>query len=107
MGVAREGGGAQRRLDFVPPGGVLGEAASKLLNVVPGMLAGKALRRFKSLAETGEIPTTEHNPSPAGAHVTSEEAPSMRALCWNGSTTCAWRPSPTPRSSIRTTRSCG
>jgi hypothetical protein len=42
---------------------VLGEVASKLLNVVSGMLTGKALRRFKSLAETGEIPTTEHNPS--------------------------------------------
>jgi hypothetical protein len=34
---------------------------------VPGMatqvLAGKALRRLKSLAETGELPTTDHNPS--------------------------------------------
>ena len=51
------------RFRFASPSGVLGEAASKLLNVVPSMLAGKALRRFKSLAETGEIPTTEHNPS--------------------------------------------
>ncbi len=34
---------------------------------VPGMaaqtLAGKALRRLKSLAETGEIPSTDRNPS--------------------------------------------
>jgi hypothetical protein len=34
---------------------------------VPGMaaatLAGKVVRRLKALAETGEIPTTAHNPS--------------------------------------------
>lgn len=34
---------------------------------VPGMatplLAGKALRRLKALVETGEVPTTDHNPS--------------------------------------------
>jgi hypothetical protein len=34
---------------------------------VPGMathvLAGKALRRLKALAETGEVPTTDHNPA--------------------------------------------
>jgi hypothetical protein len=34
---------------------------------VPGMaaqaLAGKAVRRLKALAETGEVPTTDHNPS--------------------------------------------
>ena len=34
---------------------------------MPGMatqtLAGKAVRRLKALAETGEIPTTDHNPS--------------------------------------------
>ena len=26
-------------------------------------LAGKAIRRLKALVETGEVPTTEHNPS--------------------------------------------
>ena len=39
----------------------------RLETAVPGMatqtLAGKALRRLKSLAETGEVPTTERNPS--------------------------------------------
>jgi hypothetical protein len=34
---------------------------------VPGMatqvLAGKAVRRLKALVETGEVPTTDHNPS--------------------------------------------
>jgi uncharacterized membrane protein len=48
---------------FDPPGGVLGEAAVKLLGFRPGMVAEKALRRFKSLVETGEIPTTEHQPA--------------------------------------------
>jgi uncharacterized membrane protein len=48
---------------FDPPGGVLGDAAVKLLGFVPAMVAEKALRRFKSLAETGEIPTTEHQPA--------------------------------------------
>jgi hypothetical protein len=39
----------------------------KLESAVPGMatqtLAGKAVRRLKALAETGEVPTTEDNPS--------------------------------------------
>ncbi len=39
----------------------------RLAQPVPGMaaqaLAGKAVRRFKALAETGEAPTTERNPS--------------------------------------------
>ena len=51
------------RIRFDPPGGRLGDAAAHLLGVVPRTLVGTALRRFKSLAETGEIPTTEHNPS--------------------------------------------
>ena len=31
--------------------------------VATNTLAGRALRRLKSLCETGEIPTTDHNPS--------------------------------------------
>lgn len=38
-----------------------------LTTAMPGVatntLAGRALRRLKSLCETGEIPTTDHNPS--------------------------------------------
>lgn len=49
-----------------PPGGALGNAALKRLGIVPGMLAGEALRRFKSLAETGEIQTLSGNPSGRG-----------------------------------------
>ena len=49
-----------------PPGGALGNAALKRLDIVPEALAGEALRRFKSLVESGEIPTTEANPSARG-----------------------------------------
>lgn len=48
---------------FDPPGGALGKAAAQVLGSAPGLLASHVLRRFKSLAETGEIATTRHNPS--------------------------------------------
>jgi uncharacterized membrane protein len=51
------------RLRFVPPGGALGKSAAKLLGIVPNVLAEKTLRRFKSLVETGEIPTTACQPA--------------------------------------------
>ncbi|WP_426756367.1 SRPBCC family protein [Myxococcus sp. Y35] len=51
------------RFVFDPPGGVVGEKAVKLLGAVPAALALKALKRFKSLVETGEIPTTRPNPA--------------------------------------------
>jgi hypothetical protein len=37
------------------------------LDLVPNAAAGKALRRFKSLVETGEMPTLEGNPSARGS----------------------------------------
>lgn len=62
---APAGRGTEVRLSFRfdPPGGVLGSAAASLLSLVPDALAAKALRRFKALAETGEIPTTENQPA--------------------------------------------
>ena len=51
------------RVRYDPPGGVLGDAAAKLLAAVPDTLAARTLRRFKSLVETGELPTLAHNPS--------------------------------------------
>ncbi|MDC0710894.1 SRPBCC family protein [Stigmatella sp. ncwal1] len=51
------------RLHLHPPGGMPGEAAMRRLRAVPGGLVLKVLRRFKSLAETGEIPTLKNNPS--------------------------------------------
>ncbi|MFC4448254.1 SRPBCC family protein [Halorussus aquaticus] len=54
-------------LRFDPPGGRVGRSAMNLLGVVPEALASKMLSRFKSLAETGEIPTLERNPSARGS----------------------------------------
>lgn len=52
------------RVRFDPPGGALGDAAVRLLGTTPlDLVADGALLRFKSLAETGEIPTTERQPA--------------------------------------------
>jgi uncharacterized membrane protein len=58
------------RFSFDPPRGMAGDAVMKLVDKlpvvsqwVPSYLAGKPLHRFKSLAETGEIPTTEGQPA--------------------------------------------
>lgn len=54
------------RIRFDPPGGPLGAAALSRLGFGLEPLAGRALGRFKSLVETGEIPTTEATPSARG-----------------------------------------
>jgi uncharacterized membrane protein len=49
---------------FDPPGGGLGEGILKLLGTTPlDLVADGALRRFKNLVETGEIPTTVRQPA--------------------------------------------
>ncbi len=48
---------------FQPPGGMLGAAAARQLRIIPRLVAETSLRYLKSLAETGEIPTTEHQPA--------------------------------------------
>jgi len=48
---------------FEPPGGAVGQALADRLDVVPRGFLGTALRRWKALVETGEIPTTGDNPS--------------------------------------------
>ncbi|WP_436927731.1 SRPBCC family protein [Halosimplex amylolyticum] len=53
-------------LRFDPPGGRVGTALLERLDLLPDAAAGTALRRFKSLVETGEIPTLERNPSARG-----------------------------------------
>lgn len=53
-------------LGFGPPGTTFGNATLRRLDVVPAELAGVALDRFKSLVESGEIPTLEGNPSARG-----------------------------------------
>ena len=48
---------------FNPQGGVVTNKLIKSLDIVPRLLAEKALRRLKSLIETGEAPTLQRNPS--------------------------------------------
>ena len=57
---------ATLRLRFAPPGGAIGTAAANLFDFVPEKIAAQALRSFRSLAETGEIPTLVKNPSARG-----------------------------------------
>lgn len=54
------------QLEFEPPGGAVGNAVMNQVGIVPTTLASKTLNRFKSLAETGEIPSLETNPSGRG-----------------------------------------
>ena len=54
-------------MQFEPPLGAAGARIMRNLRKIPRTFAGQALRRFKSLAETGEIPTLAHNPSGRGA----------------------------------------
>jgi uncharacterized membrane protein len=46
-------------LEFVPPGGPLGQAFMKLMGEAPQQYIGQFLREFKQLMETGEKATTE------------------------------------------------
>jgi uncharacterized membrane protein len=50
-------------LEFEPPGGAIGAAFAKLFSAVPETQLASDLRRLKQLLETGEIATTEGQPS--------------------------------------------
>jgi len=66
-GPADRGTVATLRFRFDPPGGALGEAAVKFLGSTPlNLAADGVLRRFKSLVETGEVPTTARQPAARG-----------------------------------------
>ncbi|HEV2733502.1 MAG TPA: SRPBCC family protein [Longimicrobiaceae bacterium] len=54
------------RVEFDPPLGALGAAVASVFHEVPEQMARADLRRFKALMETGEIPTTEGQPSCRG-----------------------------------------
>lgn len=49
-------------LRFSPPTGPLGAATAALPMAIPGAAVGTALRRFKSLAETGRVVTSDPRP---------------------------------------------
>lgn len=51
------------RMEYRPPAGVAGALAAKLIGQEPEQQMREDLRRFKRLMETGEIPTTEGQPS--------------------------------------------
>jgi uncharacterized membrane protein len=51
------------RMSLQVPGGTVGRALAKALGPAPKLVVQKALRRFKSLAETGEIPSLNLNPA--------------------------------------------
>ena len=54
----------QMRMLLDPPHGLIGQAAARFMhNTIPGEIASKTLHYFKSLALTGEIPTTERQPA--------------------------------------------
>lgn len=50
-------------LSYSPPAGAVGAAVAKLFGEEPGQQIAGDLRRFKNIAEAGEIPTTEGQPS--------------------------------------------
>jgi uncharacterized membrane protein len=55
---------ATLRFRFEPPGGALGDWVLELLGTTPlDLVVDGALRRFKNLVETGEIPTTARQPA--------------------------------------------
>lgn len=60
---AEKGTEVQLTVEFVPPGGVIGQAVSKLFGEVPAQYIGNYLRQFKQKMETGETPTIEGQPS--------------------------------------------
>jgi len=57
----------QVTLKYDPPGGKLGSWLAWLFGEEPGVQIDDDLRRFKQLMETGEIPTTEGQPSATSA----------------------------------------
>ncbi|GEM_PF-1313509 len=60
---AERGTVVQLQLELELPGGRAARALTKLLRALPEKATETALRRFKSLAETGEIPTLARNPA--------------------------------------------
>ncbi len=57
--------GTELHLDvrFDPPGGVVGQALAKLFHIAPREIVRTALYRFRALALTSEIPTTDPQPA--------------------------------------------
>ena len=52
----------QVTIDYIPPAGKVGAMVAKLFGEEPAQTVKEDLRRFKSLMEAGEIPTTDGQP---------------------------------------------
>ncbi|WP_435168636.1 SRPBCC family protein [Falsirhodobacter sp. 1013] len=50
-------------LRFDPPGGAVGQLTGKLFHIIPYEIVLTALYRFRALALTGEIPSTDPQPA--------------------------------------------
>ena len=62
--VGQQGTVVTLALEIDPPGGPLGRMAVRAFgDAVPSAVAISALHAFKALVETGEIPTTDHQPA--------------------------------------------
>jgi uncharacterized membrane protein len=66
------------QLTFNSPQGVLAKVFDRWLSSLPKALEESVLRRSKSLCETGEIPTLEHNPSGRTRVIAARVLPSLR-----------------------------
>jgi uncharacterized membrane protein len=60
------GTGLRVEIGYYPPAGVLGRAVARLFSPVTDQQVREDVRRFKSLMEAGEIPTTEGQPTGKG-----------------------------------------
>lgn len=67
-------------LTFSPPGGLLGAATTVLPDAISKVAVSKALYRFKSLAETGEIPRTDPHPPPVTTRADAQGVHHARSL---------------------------
>ncbi len=67
-------------LQYNPPGGVLGAAFAKLMGENPANQIKEDLRRLKQMMETGEIATTEGQPSGKEAAVRRAPVKARRAM---------------------------
>lgn len=64
--LADRGTGLRVEIGYYPPAGALGRTVARLFGPVTEQQVREDVRRFKSLMEAGEIPTTEGQPTGTG-----------------------------------------